>query len=251
MTGSAGEKTGRRRSEPWKSFGYAACGCQITVFGSDAGAYLRRYSGAGCKNRREGFGEADSPELNDAYKEYLAAKAYYAFVMKYRNYKNIVNTQNAAKPMVATDINLFDAQENYLNTPESTYDLKKGIEGARAHNSADLLTKITNVSPGIRKRLVENALQVFFCKDQDLIDYVQETVGLAAIGKVYEEAHHCVWEGRNGKSTFWNTVSRVLGTYSGAISADALTAGCRRNVKPEIAELKESVSSSRRSWKKG
>ncbi len=181
-----------------------------------------------------------TPDLNDSYKEYLAAKAYYAFVMKYRNYKNIVNTQSAAKPMVATDINLFDAQENYLNTPEATYDLKKGLDGARVHNSADLLTKITNAAPGDEgKDLWEAALQLFFCGDQDLIDYVQETVGLAAIGKVYEEALIIAYgEGRNGKSTFWNTVSRVLGTYSGAISADALTAGCRRNVKPEIAELK-------------
>lgn len=181
-----------------------------------------------------------TPDLNDAYKEYLAAKAYYAFVMKYRNYKYIVNTQSAAKPMVATDINLFDAQENYLNTPEATYDLKKGLDGARVHNSADLLTKITNSAPGDEgKDLWEAALQLFFCGDQDLIGYVQETVGLAAIGKVYEEALIIAYgEGRNGKSTFWNTVSRVLGTYSGAISADALTAGCRRNVKPEIAELK-------------
>lgn len=181
-----------------------------------------------------------TPDLNDAYKEYLAAKAYYAFVMKYRNYKNIVNTQSAAKPMVAMDINLFDAQENFLNTPEATYDLKKGLDGARAHNSADLLTKITNAVPGDEGRdLWEAALQLFFCGDQDLIGYVQETVGLAAIGKVYEEALIIAYgEGRNGKSTFWNTVSRVLGTYSGAISADALTAGCRRNVKPEIAELK-------------
>ena len=181
-----------------------------------------------------------TPDLNDSYKEYLAAKAYYAFVMKYRNYKNIVNTQSAAKPMVATDINLFDAQENYLNTPEATYDLKKGLDGARVHNSAELLTKITNAAPGDEgKDLWEAALQLFFCGDQDLIDYVQETVGLAAIGKVYEEALIIAYgEGRNGKSTFWNTVSRVLGTYSGAISADALTAGCRRNVKPEIAELK-------------
>lgn len=179
-------------------------------------------------------------DLKDAYKDYLAAKSYYAFVMKYRNFKNIVNTQSAAKPMVATDINLFDAQENYLNTPDATYDLTKGIAGAKAHNSADLLTKITNVSPGDEgKDLWEAALQLFFCKDQDLIDYVQETVGLAAIGKVYEEALVIAYgEGRNGKSTFWNTISRVLGTYSGAISADALTAGCRRNVKPEIAELK-------------
>ena len=29
-------------------------------------------------------------------------------------------------------------------------------------------------------------------------------------------------EGRNGKSTFWNTIARVLGTYSGNMSADTL-----------------------------
>ena len=45
-------------------------------------------------------------------------------------------------------------------------------------------------------------------------------------------------EGSNGKSTFWNSIAKVLGNYSGTISADALTVGCRRNVKPEIAELK-------------
>ena len=45
-------------------------------------------------------------------------------------------------------------------------------------------------------------------------------------------------DGRNGKSTFWNTVARVLGGYAGNVSADTLTVGCRRNVKPELAELK-------------
>lgn len=178
--------------------------------------------------------------LEDAYKEYLAANAYYAFVMKYRNYKNIVNTQSAAKPMVAADINMFDAQENFLNTPSATFDLEKGLAGERPHRSSDLLTKITNCAPGDEgKQLWEDALNLFFCGDQELIDYVQETVGLAAIGKVYVEALIIAYgEGRNGKSTFWNTISRVMGTYSGAMSADALTAGCRINVKPEIAELK-------------
>lgn len=181
-----------------------------------------------------------TPELEDAFKQYQAAKAYYAFVMKYRNYKNIVNTQSAAKPMVAADINMFDAQENFLNTPSATYDLKFGMAGARPHRATDLLTKITNCAPGEEgKDLWEEALNLFFCGDQELIEYVQETVGLAAIGKVYVEALIISYgEGRNGKSTFWNTISRVLGTYSVAMSADALTAGCRRNVKPEIAELK-------------
>lgn len=71
------------------------------------------------------------------------------------------------------------------------------------------------------------------------MNYVQEIVGLSAIGKVYFEALIIAYgEGRNGKSTFWNTVSRVLGTYSGNMSADTLTVGCKRNVKPELAEAK-------------
>ena len=181
-----------------------------------------------------------TPQNADAFGELQAARSYYGFVMKYRNYKHIADTQNTAKPMVATDINLFDAQENYLNTPGGTFDLAKGVNGMMPHKATDLLTKITNCAPGEDGRqLWEDALQLFFCGDQELIEYVQMTVGMAAVGKVYVEALIIAYgEGRNGKSTFWNTISRVLGTYSGAMSADSLTANCRRNVKPEIAELK-------------
>lgn len=181
-----------------------------------------------------------TPQNAEAFGELQAARVYYGFVMKYRNYKHIADTQNTAKPMVATDINLFDAQENYLNTPGGTYDLAKGVNGMMPHKATDLLTKITNCAPGeAGKQLWEDALQLFFCRDQELIEYVQMTVGMAAVGKVYVEALIIAYgEGRNGKSTFWNTISRVLGSYSGAMSADSLTANCRRNVKPEIAELK-------------
>lgn len=178
--------------------------------------------------------------LEKEFKRYLAAKAYLAFVIKYRNFKYIVSTQNAAKPMVATDINEFDANENLLNTPYATYDISKGLAGDQPHNPEDLITKITNCSPGEDgKDIWLSALDTFFCGNKELMDYVQETVGLAAVGKVYQEALIIVYgEGRNGKSTFWNTIARVLGNYSGTMSADTLTAGCRRNVMPEIAELK-------------
>lgn len=181
-----------------------------------------------------------SASLEKEFKRYLAAKAYLAFVIKYRNFKYIVSTQNAAKPMVATDINEFDANENLLNTPFATYDISKGVAGDQPHNPEDLITKITNCSPGEDgKDIWLSALDTFFCGNKELMDYVQETVGLAAVGKVYQEALIIAYgEGRNGKSTFWNTIARVLGNYSGTMSADTLTAGCRRNVMPEIAELK-------------
>ena len=62
---------------------------------------------------------------------------------------------------------------------------------------------------------------MFFCGDQSLIDYVQMICGLCLIGKVYTEAMIIAYgDGRNGKSTFWNVIYKVLGSYSGNISAD-------------------------------
>ena len=129
-----------------------------------------------------------TPQNAEAFGELQAARAYYGFVMKYRNYKHIADTQNTAKPMVATDINLFDAQENYLNTPGGTYDLTKGVNGMMPHKATDLLTKITNCAPGEDgKQLWEDALQLFFCGDQELIEYVQMTVGMQRSGR-------CMWK---------------------------------------------------------
>lgn len=104
----------------------------------------------------------------------------------------------------------------------------------------DFITKITSVSPGSKgAQLWQDNLDLIFQKDQQLIDYVQMICGLAAIGKVFVEALIIAYgDGRNGKSTFWNAISRVLGLYSGNISADTLTVGCRRNIKPEMAEVK-------------
>lgn len=126
-----------------------------------------------------------------------------------------------------------------LNTP-AAYDLTKGLQGAVPHKPEDYMTKITLVSPDTKnEKLWLDAVSDFFLSDQELIEYVQQIVGLSAIGKVYMEALIISYgEGSNGKSTFWNSIAKVLGNYSGTISADALTVGCRRNVKTEIAELK-------------
>ena len=175
-----------------------------------------------------------------AFKEYMAAMSYRSFVMKRRDMKYIISALQAAKPMLLRDIREFDTQEFLLNTPVGTCDLRKGLDGLESHSADNLLTKVTAVAPSEEnKELWVNAINEFFCGDDELIDYVQMIVGLAAIGKVYMEALIISYgQGSNGKSTFWNTIARVLGTYSGTISADALTVGCKRNVKPEMAELK-------------
>jgi P4 family phage/plasmid primase-like protien len=174
------------------------------------------------------------------YSDIGQAKQYLGFVMKRRDMKYVVSALQAAKPMLAIEVSDLDKDEYLLNVPATTYNLMHGMEGAKEPEPADYITKQTTCAPGdTGKQLWEDALNTFFCKDQALIDYVQQIVGMASVGKVYVEALIIAYgEGRNGKSTFWNTIARVLGTYAGNMSADTLTVGCKRNVKPEMAELK-------------
>ena len=181
-----------------------------------------------------------SEDQMKVYQEFLAAKAYQAFAIKRRDSKNITSTLKESHPMLEISPRDLDADCFALCTPEATYDLRKGMSGAREHSPDDFITKITSVSPGQKgMEIWLDSLNLIFQNNQELIDYVQMICGLAAIGKVYVEALIIAYgDGRNGKSTFWNAISRVLGLYSGNISADTLTVGCRRNIKPEMAEVK-------------
>ena len=176
----------------------------------------------------------------DAYLAYKTALAYKAFVMKRRDMKYIVSALQAAKPMLEISVSDLDKDGLLLNTPDGTYYLPDGLEGRRDHRSEDYITKITAAEPGDKgKELWQDSLNTIFCGDAELVDYVQQIVGMAAVGRVYMESLVIAYgEGRNGKSTFWNTIARVLGTYSGNMSSDTLTVGCKRNVKPELAEAK-------------
>ncbi|MDO4634291.1 MAG: phage/plasmid primase, P4 family, partial [Eubacteriales bacterium] len=182
----------------------------------------------------------DTPKLISLFYMWLGAKNYLKFVQKRRDYKYIVSTMNAAKPMLAIQVSSLDKDPFLINTPESTIDMNKGMSGKRDHDPKDYITKITACGPSeVGKKIWEDALVTFFQGDKELIDYVQMTVGSAAVGKVFQEHMIIAYGGgANGKSTFWNTIYRVLGNYAGKISAEALTMNCKRNVKPEMAELK-------------
>lgn len=175
-----------------------------------------------------------------AYEMYEDAVAYKKYAIKRRDTKNIAATLKEARPMLEVEQRSLDSDEFMLNTPTLTYDLRQGLKFPIEHIPEHLITKQTAIDPSDDGMDIwASALDTFFLKDADLIDYVQRMVGLSAIGKVYVEALIIAYgEGRNGKSTFWNVIARVLGTYSGNISADMLTVGCRRNVKPELAEAK-------------
>ena len=200
---------------------------------SDNGAWAM-LAAMGAKKATAAFSEAQ----RRSFEKYERAETYRKYAIKRRDTKYISAALKEARPMIQIEQRVLDADEFLLNLPSGTCDLRTGA--VREHNAQDYITKQTAVDPsGDGMDVWEDALQTFFQGDTDLIRYVQEIVGLAAIGKVYIEALVIAYgEGRNGKSTFWNTIARVLGTYSGNMSADTLTVGCKRNVKPELAEAK-------------
>ena len=181
-----------------------------------------------------------TPAQMVVYREYEDAETYRKYALKRRESKSITACLKEARPVMQTTPAALDANPYLLNTPTATYDLREGLTSGRGHAAADMLTKQTSIDPSSDGADIwGEALDVFFQSDPELIGYVQRIVGLAAIGKVMVEALVIAYgDGRNGKSTFWNTVARVLGSYAGNMSADVLTVGSTRNVKPELAEAK-------------
>jgi len=166
------------------------------------------------------------------------AQDYKKFVVKHRDSKYISATMKEASPMLGVDIEKFDSDAFLLNMPSGTYNLKTGE--LQKHNPNDFITKQTAVDISNEGADIwQNALQTIFQGDNELINYVQEIAGMAAIGKIIIEALIiCTGRGGNGKSTIWNTIEKVLGSYSGTLSSEVLIVRMNRNVKPEIAELK-------------
>lgn len=183
-------------------------------------------------------------ELNDTQlqtlNDYEQAIQYQKFILKERSVRGISGVLINSRPLLNKELNEFDADPFLLNTPVGPFNLKKGMRGKQDIMASELITKSTSCAPSPQGMDIwQEALNTFFCNDQDLINYVQEIVGLVAIGQVYLEALIIAYgDGRNGKSTFWNTIASVLGSYTGHLSSDALTVGVRRNVKPEMAEVK-------------
>ena len=160
-------------------------------------------------------------------KEYEAAKAYLAHVKTSRSSAKIAAALKEAEPRIAVEVDKLDHDNCILNTPAGTVDLRTGE--IRAHDPADYCTKITGVTPGTDGTDIWRAfLDVITCGDQELADYLQVIAGRAAVGEVYTEGIIIAYgSGKNGKSTFFNTLDRVLGDYAGGINADVLTTGYR------------------------
>lgn len=190
------------------------------------------------RNEDEATVHSDENKKADAKAAIKQAERYRKCALAYQHTLRIGAILKEAQPMLEVDIKRLDSDGFMLNTPDGTVDLR--TKEIKMHAPEDFCTKITNKSPSKEgTEIFERFLSVITCGDKSLEEYLQNIAGMVAVGKVFCEnliiAYGC---GRNGKSTFFNLLSHVLGSYSGSISAEILTANCRKNKSPEYAELR-------------
>lgn len=188
---------------------------------------------------------AYQPTLQEDYNSKIAYKDKVEYTKKYRTY--VLGRRNTMKisavlreiqPMIDIDVALLDSNGFLLNTPDGEVDLYTGR--IKEHNPKDYCTKITKVGPSETGReLFEDFLEQITCGDKELQDYLQLISGMGAVGKVFNENLILAYgNGKNGKSTFFNLLSKVMGDYAGHLSSETLLSHPTKNKSPEYAELR-------------
>lgn len=163
--------------------------------------------------------------------------------------KHATRTQSAAgirallelaEGMMLTPASVFDSNPWELNTPNVVVDLRTGEVYPPAWNHFNtMMTDIVYNPKAESQGMWLDFLNTIFCKDQDLINYVQLQLGAACVGKVYEEqlliANGC---GSNGKSTMFGILYSVLGDYAMSVNPDILMGKINQEQQIAAAELK-------------
>jgi len=129
-----------------------------------------------------------------------------------------------ARSLMAVRQEDFDAEDNLLNLQDCTLDLD--TLQVHAHRSSDMLTKIANVnySPCEDGEAWATFMEEVMQGDYEKIDYLQRICGLCLTADTSLECCFFLYGAttRNGKSTFVETISAMLGDYAATAQPETL-----------------------------
>lgn len=171
------------------------------------------------------------------------ARAYHNHAMRSRGSARIAGMMELAKHGMVIPAERLDANPFTLNTPGGEVDLRTGAITQHGIDSPyHWCTRITKATPKMEpgEDWMEwvNFLQTIACNDNHLAGFLQQVAGMALIGAVYHEGIVIAYgSGRNGKSTFFNALADVLGSYAGNIDVKVLTTE-RQNKGAALATLR-------------
>jgi P4 family phage/plasmid primase-like protien len=139
---------------------------------------------------------------------------------------------------IATSVSALDHDPWVLNTPGGLVDLKTGKLGPSDPDA--LCTKATSVPPDFAGSAPEwrRFLAETTGGDVELEQYLQRLCGYALTGSTKEQHLTFIYgAGGNGKGTFLNTVTDILGDYARTADMNTFTASRNEKHSTDIAML--------------
>ena len=164
------------------------------------------------------------PNITDDKELDKATKAYFRSMRAMQNASYKVLAE--AEAMLLLDSCLLDSDAYVLNTPKGIIDLHTGDYLTQAQAKNHYCTHITAYSPSMQGADIwQNFINDFTCNDADLAEYLQELAGEMVVGEVKEEHLIIAYNqrGRNGKSTFFNSLATALNTYAEHLPSKLIT----------------------------
>ena len=161
--------------------------------------------------------------------------------------KRRANLLEDAKSVFPVSISEFDTSPTTLNCLNGTlkFGANKYCHRFTEHSPDDLLTKVANVNyvPDARCERWEQFISDIMQGKQEVIDFLQMSAGYSTTGIVNYEC--CFFEygetTRNGKSTYNETISYLLGDYAKSVNPESIACKSFSNgsaPSEDIARLK-------------
>ena len=148
-----------------------------------------------------------------------------SFVLKSENDARIKAMVNQTKSQREIILTRSDMDPSLLSVGNGTLDLHTGT--LFKHSKGDYITRITDID------YVKDAacdewmkfLHTVFQGDDEIIDFVQRSVGYSLTGSQKEQCFYMLYgSGANGKSTFLNAIRMAAGEYSDVLKPSSLMA---------------------------
>jgi putative DNA primase/helicase len=138
---------------------------------------------------------------------------------------------------ISLDKDALDSNPMLLNTPKGTVDLETGK--LHRHDRTQYITKLTRYSPAKGKCPVfQLFLRDIFEGDEEMIAFMQRALGYCSTGIIREQVFFFAHGGgKNGKSTLFDVIEEIMGSYGHALSATALMSQQRSQHSTDIAML--------------
>ena len=198
------------------------------------------------------YAESGSDEDSKAKKladvEVNKAEAYLKHAKASRNAMRLKNMLELAKPALVVKADTLDANPLDLNTPIGIINLSTGK--LRPHDPKAYCSQITAASPGTAgAEQWINFLDTITQHDGSIQGFLQLVAGMALFGAVYYEGVIIAYGGgRNGKSTFFNSLGATVGDYAGSIAVKLLTTD-KNNQGASLATLRGKGLLSLANWR--